>query len=80
MFSSIQNHLLEVSSAGYNASNQFPDALAHYFEKLNLPALSISLPAVSGAGMFHRHKEMLSTLKETQYFELMPTITVFKLK
>ncbi|CAF1472966.1 unnamed protein product [Adineta steineri] len=80
MFSSIRNHLLEVSSAGYNAGNQFLDALAHYrFEKLNLPALSISLPAVSGAGMFHRHKEMLSTLKETQGFELMPTVTVFEL-
>ncbi|CAF4030595.1 unnamed protein product, partial [Adineta steineri] len=80
MFSSIRNHLLEVSSAGYNAGNQFLDALAHYrFAKLNLPALSISLPAVSGAGMFHRHKEMLSTLKETQGFELMPTVTVFKL-
>ncbi|CAF1259407.1 unnamed protein product [Adineta steineri] len=80
MFSSIRNHLLEVASAGYNAGNQFLDALAHYrFEKLNLPALSISLPAVSGAGMFHRHKEMLSTLKETQGFELMPTVTVFEL-
>ncbi|CAF1468770.1 unnamed protein product [Adineta steineri] len=80
MFSSIRNHLLGVAFAGYNAGNQFLDALAHYrFEKLNLPALSISLPAVSGAGMFHRHKEMLSTLKETQGFELMPTITVFEL-
>ncbi|CAF1114673.1 unnamed protein product [Adineta steineri] len=80
MFSSIRNHLLEVASAGYNAGNQFLDALAHYrFAKLNLPALSISLPAVSGAGMFHRHKEMLSTLKVTQGFELMPTVTVFEL-
>ncbi|CAF1215230.1 unnamed protein product [Adineta steineri] len=80
MFSSIRNHLLEVSSAGYNAGNQFLDALAHYrFAKLNLPALSISLPAVSGAGMFHRHKEMLSTLKISQGFELVPTVTVFEL-
>ncbi|CAF4306815.1 unnamed protein product, partial [Adineta steineri] len=80
MFSSIRNHLLEVSSSGYNAGNQFLDALAHYrCRKLHLPALSISLPAVNGAGMFHRHKEMLSTLKFTQGFELMPTITVFKL-
>ncbi|CAF1059333.1 unnamed protein product [Adineta steineri] len=80
MFSSIRNHLLEVASAGYNAGNQFLDALAHYRStKLSLPALSISLPAVSGAGMFHRHKEMLSTLKETQGFELMPTVTVFEL-
>ncbi|CAF4371855.1 unnamed protein product, partial [Adineta steineri] len=68
------------ASAGYNAGNQFLDALAYYRSaKLNLPALSISLPAVSGAGMFHRHKEMLSTLKETQGFELMPTVTVFEL-
>ncbi|CAF1055668.1 unnamed protein product [Adineta steineri] len=80
MFSSIRNHLLEVASAGYNAGNQFLDALAHYrFEKLNLRALSISLPAVSGAGMFHRHKEMLSTLKVTQGFELMPTVTIFEI-
>ncbi|CAF4423634.1 unnamed protein product, partial [Adineta steineri] len=80
MFSSIRNHLLEVSSSGYNAGNQFLDALAHYRSaKLNLPALSISLPAVSGAGMFHRHKDMLSTLKLTQGFELMLTITVFEL-
>ncbi|CAF4146751.1 unnamed protein product, partial [Adineta steineri] len=80
MFSSIRNHLLEVASAGYNAGNQFLDALAHYrCTKLNLPALSISLPAVSGAGMFHRHKEMLSTLSVTQGFELMPTVTVFEL-
>ncbi|CAF1464972.1 unnamed protein product [Adineta steineri] len=75
MFRSVRNHLLEVASAGYNAGNQFLDALAHYrFAKLNLPAFSISLPAVSGAGMFHRHKEMLSTLKVTQGFELIPTI------
>ncbi|CAF1065950.1 unnamed protein product [Adineta steineri] len=80
MFSSIRNHLLEVASAGYNAGNKFLDALAHYrFEKLNLTAFSISLPAVSGAGMFHRHKEMLSTLKVKQGFELMPTVTVFEL-
>ncbi|CAF1583528.1 unnamed protein product, partial [Adineta steineri] len=80
MFSSIRNHLLEVASAGYNAGNQFLDALAHYrCTKLNLPALSISLPAVSGAGMFHRHKEMLNTLKVTQGFELMPTVSVFEL-
>ncbi|CAF0798854.1 unnamed protein product [Adineta steineri] len=80
MFSSIRNHLLEVASAGYNAGNQFLNALAYYhFTKLTLPALSISLPAVSDAEMFHRQKEMLSTLKETQGFELMPTVTVFEL-
>ncbi|CAF1494559.1 unnamed protein product [Adineta steineri] len=80
MFSSIRNHLFEVASAGYNAGNQFLDVISHYrFSKLNLPALSISLPAVSGAGMFHRHKEMLTTLRVTQGFELMPTITVFEI-
>ncbi|CAF0911476.1 unnamed protein product [Adineta steineri] len=80
MFSSIRNHLLEVASAGYNAGNQFLDALAYYrFTKLNLPVLSISLPAVSGTEMFHHQKEMLSTLRVTQGFELLPTITVFKL-
>ncbi|CAF0914759.1 unnamed protein product [Adineta steineri] len=65
MLSSIRNHLLEVASAGYNAGNQFLDALTYYrFTKFTLSALSVSLPAVSGAGMFHRHKEMLSTLKK----------------
>ncbi|CAF1443173.1 unnamed protein product [Adineta steineri] len=74
MFSSIRNYLLEVASASYNAGNQFLDVISHYrFSKLNLPALSISLPAVSGAEIFHCHKEMLSTLKVTQGFELMPT-------
>ncbi|CAF0774964.1 unnamed protein product [Adineta steineri] len=80
MFSSIRNHLHEGSSAGYNAANQFLDALAYYhFTKLTLPALSISLSSVSGAEMFHHQKEMLSTLSVTQGFELMPTITVFEL-
>ncbi|CAF0906332.1 unnamed protein product [Adineta steineri] len=80
MLSSIRNHLLEVASAGYNVGNQFLDALAHYrFTSFNLPVLSISLPDVSGSGMFHRHKEMLSTLSVTQGFESMPTVTVFEL-
>ncbi|CAF1285376.1 unnamed protein product [Adineta ricciae] len=80
MFSSIRNHLLEVSSAGYNAGNQFLDALANYrMSELHLPALSISLPAVSGAGMFHRHKDALISLQKTQGFELVPTKAVFEL-
>ncbi|CAF3989913.1 unnamed protein product [Adineta steineri] len=63
MFSSIRNHLLEIASSGYNAGNQFLDALAHYrMTQLNLPALSVSLPAVSGVGMFHRQRDMLSPL------------------
>ncbi|CAF1391541.1 unnamed protein product [Adineta steineri] len=80
MFSSIRNHLLELASAGYNAGNQFLDALAHYrMQKLNLPALSISLPAVSGAGMFHRQREWLTSFQTTQGFELVPTVIVFEL-
>ncbi|CAF4348774.1 unnamed protein product, partial [Adineta steineri] len=80
MFSSIRNHLLELASAGYNAGNQFLDALAHYrMQKLNLPALSISLPAVSGAGMFHRQREWLTSFQTTQGFELVPTVVVFEL-
>ncbi|CAF1008153.1 unnamed protein product [Adineta steineri] len=80
MFSSIRNHLLEVASSGYNAGNQFLDALAHYrMTQLNLPALSVSLPAVSGAGMFHRQRDMLSTLQSTHGFEVLPPIAVFEL-
>ncbi|CAF1444093.1 unnamed protein product [Adineta steineri] len=80
MFSSIRNHLLELASASYNAGNQFLDALAHYrMTELNLPALSVSLPAVSGAGMFHRQRELLISFQMTQGFELVPTVTVFEL-
>ncbi|CAF0842283.1 unnamed protein product [Adineta steineri] len=80
MFSSIRNHLLEVASSGYNAGNQFLDALAHYrMTQQNLPALSVSLPAVSGAGMFHRQRDMLSTLQSTHGFEVLPPIAVFEL-
>ncbi|CAF4063237.1 unnamed protein product, partial [Adineta steineri] len=80
MFSSIRNHLLELSAASYNAGNQFLDALAHYrMIELNLPALSVSLPAISGAGIFHRHRDILTSLKLTQGFELVPTVVVFEL-
>ncbi|CAF4121011.1 unnamed protein product, partial [Adineta steineri] len=80
MFSSIRNHLLELASASYNAGNQFLDALAHYrMKELNLPALSVSLPAVSGAGMFHRQREWLTSFQTTQGFEVVPTVTVFEL-
>ncbi|CAF4222614.1 unnamed protein product, partial [Adineta steineri] len=80
MFSSIRNHLLEMASSGYNAANQFLDALAHYrMSQISLPALSVSLPAVSGAGMFHRQRDMLSTLQSTHGFEVLPPIAVFEL-
>ncbi|CAF4065132.1 unnamed protein product, partial [Adineta steineri] len=80
MFSSIRNHLLEVASSGYNAGNQFLDAVAHYRTiQQNLPALSVSLPAVSGAGMFHRQRDMIGTLQSTHGFEVLPPIAVFEL-
>ncbi|CAM2726330.1 unnamed protein product [Rotaria socialis] len=80
MFSSIRNHLLDMGSGGYNAGNQFLDALADFrVNRLGLPALSIGLPAVSGAGMFHRYREFLTTLQSTQGFALVPNIAVFKL-
>ncbi|CAF1086081.1 unnamed protein product [Adineta steineri] len=80
MFSSNRNHLLEVASSGYNAGNQFLDALAYYrMTQLSLPALSVGLPAVSGAGMFHRQRDMLSTLQSTHGFEVLPPIAVFEL-
>ncbi|CAF1458927.1 unnamed protein product [Adineta steineri] len=80
VFSSTRNHLLEVASSGYNAGNQFLDALAHYrMTQLSLPALSVSLPAISGAGMFHRQRDMLSTLQSTHGFEVLPPIAVFEL-
>ncbi|CAF4126062.1 unnamed protein product [Adineta steineri] len=80
MFSSIRNHLLEVASSGYNAGNQFLDGLAYYrMTQQNLPALSVSLPAVSGAGMFHRQRDMLGTLQSTLGFEVLPPIVVFEL-
>ena len=72
--------MIDLASGGYNAGNQFLDILARYrVEQLQLPALSISLPAVSGAGMFHRHREMLSSLQHTSGFELVPTVGVFEL-
>ncbi|CAF4191684.1 unnamed protein product [Adineta steineri] len=80
IFSSIRNHLLEVASSGYNAGNQFLDALAYYrMTQQNLPAFSVSLPAVSGAGMFHQQRYMLSTLQSTHGFEVLPPIAVFEL-
>ncbi|UJR38888.1 hypothetical protein I4U23_031556 [Adineta vaga] len=80
LFSSIRNHLLEIGSAGYNAGNQFLDCLATYrVQQLNLPALSISLPAINGAGMFHRQKDSLKTLQTTQGLEFLPPDIVFEL-
>jgi acyl carrier protein len=79
LFSSIRNHLIYLASGGYNAGNQFLDILARYRAEQGLPALSISLPAVSGAGMFHRNRDMLLGLQRITGFELVPTIGVFEL-
>jgi NADP-dependent 3-hydroxy acid dehydrogenase YdfG len=80
MFSSIRNHLIDFGSAGYNAGNEFLDALAHYRSKiLNQPALSISLPAISGAGMFHRERDMLMQLYSSNGLQTVPTEITFEL-
>ncbi|CAF1239991.1 unnamed protein product [Rotaria sordida] len=80
LFSSIRNHLLNFAAGSYNTGNQFLDILAYYrVKQLNLPALSISLPAVSGAGMFHRHRDSFSSVQTTIGFELVPTVGVFEL-
>ncbi|CAF3958453.1 unnamed protein product, partial [Rotaria sordida] len=74
MFSSIRNHLIDPGSSSYNAGNEFFEALAHYRrEQLKLPALSIALPAVQGAGMFHRQQVILNNLLIAQGMEMLPT-------
>ncbi|CAF3482496.1 unnamed protein product [Rotaria sp. Silwood1] len=80
MFSSIRNHLIDPGSSGYNAGNEFFEALAHYRrEHLLLPALSVALPAVSGAGMFHRQQALLNSLLIAQGIEMLPTVPTFEL-
>lgn len=80
MFSSVRNHLLDPGSAGYNAGNEFLDALAFYRTRyLQQSALSISLPAISGAGMFHRQRHVLMDLYSNQGFETLPTLGTFEL-
>lgn len=79
MFSSIRNHLIDLGSAGYNAGNEYLDALARYRSKfMNLPSLSISLPAISGAGMFHRERAILDELYSNHGFESIPTLVAFE--
>jgi NADP-dependent 3-hydroxy acid dehydrogenase YdfG/acyl carrier protein len=79
MFSSIRNHLIDLGSSGYNAGNEFIEALAQYrYDQLQLPALCISLPAVSGAGMFHRQKDLLTSLHSSQGLETLPTVVIFE--
>ncbi|CAF3905197.1 unnamed protein product [Rotaria sordida] len=80
MFSSIRNHLIDPGSSSYNAGNEFFEALAHYRrEQLKLPALSIALPAVQGAGMFHRQQAILNNLLIAQGMEMLPTVATFEL-
>ncbi|UJR34436.1 hypothetical protein I4U23_021843 [Adineta vaga] len=80
MFSSVRNHMVDFGSAGYNAGNEFLDALTHYRSKiLHQPTLSISLPAISGAGMFHRERNILSQLYSSHGFETVPTVITFEL-
>jgi NADPH:quinone reductase-like Zn-dependent oxidoreductase/NADP-dependent 3-hydroxy acid dehydrogenase YdfG len=80
MFSSIRNHLIDPGSSGYNAGNEFLEALAQYrCEQLRLPALAVSLPGISGAGMFHRQKGLLTNLYSTQGLEVLPTEVSFEI-
>ncbi|CAF4046613.1 unnamed protein product, partial [Rotaria sordida] len=80
MFSSIRNHLINPGSSGYNAGNEFFEALAHYrYEQLKLPALSIALPAIQGAGMFHRQQAILNSLRIAHGMEMLPTVATFEL-
>ncbi|CAF4740436.1 unnamed protein product, partial [Rotaria sp. Silwood2] len=80
MFSSIRNHLIDPGSSGYNAGNEFFEALAHHRrEHLQLPALSVALPAVSGAGMFHRQQTLLNSLLTAQVIEALETVPTFEI-
>jgi phthiocerol/phenolphthiocerol synthesis type-I polyketide synthase C len=80
VFSSIRNHLIDLGSSGYNAGNEFFEALAQYrYEQLRLPALCVGLPAVSGAGMFHRQKDLLSSLYSSQGLEMLSTTLTFEI-
>jgi acyl carrier protein len=71
--------LIDLGSNGYNAGNEFIEALAQYrYDQLQLPALCISLPAVSGTGMFHRQKDLLTSLHSSQGLETLPTAVIFE--
>ncbi|CAF1168806.1 unnamed protein product [Adineta ricciae] len=80
MFSSLRNHLMDLGSSGYNAGNEFFEVLAQYrYQQLRLPALAVGLPAISGAGMFHRQKNLLSSLYSSQGLEILPTGVSFEI-
>ncbi|CAF4205444.1 unnamed protein product [Rotaria sp. Silwood2] len=80
MFSSLRNHIADLGQSNYNAGNNFLDALAYWrLNCRNLPALSVSLPAISGAGYLHNNAESIVKLMQEQGILLMPAIYVFKM-
>ncbi|UJR34949.1 hypothetical protein I4U23_027727 [Adineta vaga] len=67
MFSSIRNHIPDIGQSNYNAGNNFLDNLAYWrLNYLNLPAISIGLPAISGAGYLHQNAQSTIQLMEDQ--------------
>ena len=73
MFSSIRNHIADLGQSNYNAGNSFLDALAHWRRQCRgLPALSISLPAISGAGYLHHHTKSIVELIKGQGIHFPP--------
>jgi acyl transferase domain-containing protein/SAM-dependent methyltransferase len=79
MFSSIRNHLSDLSSANYNAGNNFLDSLANFRRQLNLPALSVSVPGILDAGFVEQKKDMLvNHISEAGHY-LIPAQYLFEL-
>jgi thioesterase domain-containing protein/acyl carrier protein len=80
MFSSIRNHIPDIGQSNYNAGNNFLDSLAYWrLNYRNLPAISIGLPAISGAGYLHNNAQATIKLMEEQGIHLMPSNYVFKM-
>ncbi|CAF3815614.1 unnamed protein product [Rotaria sp. Silwood1] len=80
MFSSIRNHIPDVGQSNYNAGNNFLDSLPYWrLNYRNLSAISIGLPAISGAGYLHNNAQSTIKLMEDQEIHLMPSNYVFKM-
>lgn len=80
MFSSIRNHIPGTGQSNYNAGNHFLDSLAYYrLNSLKLPAISMGLPAISGAGYLHNNAQQTVDLMEKQGVYLMPFQNVFQM-